>query len=143
MKENPVEKVQSVEKSAELKLPKKGKSVRFWRTAALVLIGITAVSQLFSIDIAPKFNFFGLSPQVQNEVVDKVDVNKLQAIVNPAEGVELPIAWNDLGKRMIADGVIDETKFRALFEDGLTEEEERIFTSEAGKVSNESIVLVD
>jgi hypothetical protein len=44
-----------------------------------------------------------------------VDVQSLQAEIVPTEGVEIPIEWGDLGKQMVASGVIDADKFRQLF----------------------------
>ena len=53
-----------------------------------------------------------------------LDQAALKDEVLTSKGVILPIKWNDLGKQMIADGVIDETKFRALFKQGLSEQDE-------------------
>jgi hypothetical protein len=61
----------------------------------------------------------------------------LTKAVLPDEGVELPITWGDLGKQMIADGVIDEQKYRALFEGGLTNTEEQMLSGN----DNQPIVL--
>jgi hypothetical protein len=33
----------------------------------------------------------------------------------PSQGVELPATWGDLGKQMVASGVIDQQKFEALY----------------------------
>src|SRR3990170_8084991 len=40
----------------------------------------------------------------------QIDLAKLQEEVIPAGGMTLKFNWGDLGKRMIADGVIDEKK---------------------------------
>ncbi|MDO8638225.1 MAG: hypothetical protein Q7R43_01525 [Candidatus Daviesbacteria bacterium] len=40
----------------------------------------------------------------------QIDLKKLQAEVFPQNGYVFKIKWGDLGKRMVADGVIDETK---------------------------------
>lgn len=40
----------------------------------------------------------------------QIDLNKLEAEVFPQNGYVFKIKWGDLGKRMIADGVIDEEK---------------------------------
>jgi len=40
----------------------------------------------------------------------------LEEKVLPTAGVELPVSWGDLGKKMVSTGVIDETKFKALYE---------------------------
>ncbi len=71
--------------------------------------------------IEPKFDFSGLPflsksrSQVNDSApAEKVDTSDFSSIVTPAEGVVLPIEWGDLGKRMVADGVIDEAKFREI-----------------------------
>lgn len=121
---------------------KKKESVKFWRTAALILFGIVIFSQLFSVTIEPKLNSTKSLSQKSNtddnnndKSAEKVDVSELQSIVISAAGVELPIKWNDIGKRMVADGVIDEQKFKALFQGGLQNSEEQMLSGEwNGKV---------
>ncbi len=54
----------------------------------------------------------------------------MQSVVIPEQGVGLPIVWGDLGKRMVADGVIDEQKFKAAFQNGLQDNEEQMLTGE-------------
>ena len=104
--------------------------IRLFGGLTLVLITVVvAFSQLFNLKITPK------SSQEEVKLTDEViDISKLQSVVIPAGGIELPIAWDDLGKRMIADGVIDETKFRALYKSGLQKDEEKILAGEADKV---------
>ncbi|MEP7162583.1 MAG: hypothetical protein ABI747_02365 [Candidatus Moraniibacteriota bacterium] len=41
----------------------------------------------------------------------------LLAAVIPTTGVELPATWGDLGKQMVASGVIDPAKFQALYKE--------------------------
>lgn len=43
---------------------------------------------------------------------------RLQAEVLPEEGIEIPIMWGDIGKRLVEIGVIDEEKFASLFRSG-------------------------
>jgi len=57
----------------------------------------------------------------------------LQDQVTPASGILLPLMWADFGKRMLADGVIDEAKFRNLFPSDLSEEENQILTGSNNK----------
>lgn len=49
---------------------------------------------------------------------------ELLAKVLPAQGVELPVTWGDLGSQMVKAGVIDQQKFEALYAQrgGLTPE---------------------
>ena len=122
---------------------KKDNPVKFWRNLAILLLGIVVVTQLFTISIKPRLNFANFSPKTDNSQVEndeptkKVDVSGLQGVVVPTEGVELPIKWGDLGKRMVADGVIDETKLRALFENGLQNDEEQMLSG----VVNDKVVM--
>jgi len=116
-----------------------------WKGTALILFAIILLTQVFEISITPKLSF------LKNPLLNKqqtttaqapiepgsIDTAALTKAVMPNEGITLPITWGDLGKRMIADGVIDEAKFRALFEGGLTNTEEQML---AGN-SNQPIVM--
>ncbi|MBI5448820.1 rhodanese-like domain-containing protein [Candidatus Gottesmanbacteria bacterium] len=55
-----------------------------------------------------------------------IDLSNLETQVIPASGVELPVSWGSIGPRLIAAGVIDETKFRQAVK--LTPEQEEILT---------------
>lgn len=108
----------------------------FWKGAALLLFAIILLTQVFEISISPKLSFLK-SPLLSRQQTKttqapiepgSVDTATLAKAVLPDAGVALPITWGDLGKRMIADGVIDEPKFRALFEGGLTNTEEQMLS---------------
>ena len=117
----------------------------FWKGMALILFAVIILTQVFEISITPKLSFLkGLSQKQQNLTVEpgnttafNIDTASLTSQVLPDEGVTLPISWGDLGKLMIADGVIDEQKFRALFEGGLTNTEELMLS----RNSDQPIVL--
>lgn len=116
----------------------------FWKAMALILFTIILFSQVFEISATPKLSFlkkilFNKQPTAQNLVAEpvKVDTASLAQTVLPSQGVTLPITWGNLGKQMIVDGVIDEQKFRALFEGGLTNLDEQMLT---GKV-DEPIIM--
>jgi hypothetical protein len=107
----------------------------FWKGLALFLFAVIILTQLFEFSITPKLNILKntfsknnvvLSP-TENTTSD-IDVATITQKVLPEEGVRLPMTWGSLGKQMIDDGVIDETKFRALFEGGLSEKDEQILT---------------
>jgi len=109
----------------------------FWKGAALLLFAIIILTQLFEFSITPKTSFFNLhNPFSKNKqtvslstaATGTVNTVALANAVLPAEGVTLPITWGDLGKRMVADGVIDETKFRALFKGGLANQDEQMLS---------------
>lgn len=105
----------------------------FWKGMALILFGIIILTQVFDITITPRWRVLSgtynssQTAQAPGEGV-QVDALAISREVLPQEGVELPIEWGSLGKKMIADGVIDEQKFRALFEEGLSNADENILT---------------
>ena len=60
-----------------------------------------------------------------------MDLSTLENEVVPQAGFELPIAWDDIGPRLIALGVIDVTKFKQAVK--LTAEQEEILTKGSDK----------
>ncbi len=123
-----------VTKAVPRKRSKGNKSVNYWRRIAILLLGVVVFTQLFNLRIEPRSDLFkfilnkGNSQTADGEVAGKVDVSELQSVVIPSDGVELPIKWGDLGKKMVADGVIDEQKFLELFQDGLQDDEKQILS---------------
>jgi hypothetical protein len=114
------------------------KSVLKWKFAAFFVLGLFVFTQVFTVTIEPRLNLFGFMPKKEKVVSatdpkeNGVDVSRLQSIVIPEEGVELPIKWGDLGKRMVADGVIDEQKFSEIFQNNLSSEEKQILSGSYG-----------
>ena len=119
-------------------LPQYIEQANLWKGMALLLFAIIVLTQLFEFSVTPKVAFLkpllGLEKK-QSIVLTPgststftVDAASISQEVFSAEGVELPIAWGSLGKQMIDDGVIDEAKFRALFEGGLTNQDEQMLT---------------
>ncbi|KKP85069.1 MAG: hypothetical protein UR86_C0014G0015, partial [Parcubacteria group bacterium GW2011_GWD2_35_7] len=47
---------------------------------------------------------------------DEALMSGLEESVLPSEGVILPVVWGDLGKKLADTGIIDETKFKAIYE---------------------------
>ncbi|MEK7525506.1 MAG: hypothetical protein AAB561_00605 [Patescibacteria group bacterium] len=73
----------------------------------------------------------------QDAPLNNAEVAKLEKQVLPADGVELPVKWGDLGKRMIDAGVIDQTKFEELYAQrgGIDEKTTRLLNqSDNGKI---------
>lgn len=101
------------------------------RALGIFLIALIVFTQLFTLTVAitPKFK---LTPKKQasseQAVIDviQIDLDAIRSQVLPAEGIKLPISWGNLGEQMIADGVIDEEKFRKVFPKGLSSDEELI-----------------
>lgn len=128
----------TVNKSPLQKLPQLIEHTNFWKGMALLLFAIIVLTQLFEVSITPKLSFLKpLLGSKQEQAIAlnpgstttfNVDAASISQQVLPAEGVELPIVWGDFGKQMIADGVIDEAKFRALFEGGLQNQDEQMLT---------------
>ena len=119
-------------------LPQYIEQANLWKGMALLLFAIIVLTQLFEFSVTPKVAFLkpllGLEKK-QSIVLTPgststftVDAASISQEVFSAEGVELPIAWGSLGKQMIDDGVIDEAKFRALFEGGLSKQDEQMLT---------------
>lgn len=67
----------------------------------------------------------GAYGQKNDDGVQNTEGSGEEAVI-PKEGIVLPIVWGDLGKRMIAAGVIDEVQFKQLYANrgGLTAEEQ-------------------
>ena len=71
----------------------------------------------------------------------------LEERVLPSDGVELPIVWGDLGKQMVDAGVIDASKFEALYvsRGGLSPEAKKLlYATDNGKlkITRENAPLV-
>lgn len=110
------------------------KNTMLWKGVALIAIALLLFSQFFIVTVTPKYKIsnrlFSQSLRQNSDTASAatVDISSLQQVVLPAEGVQLPIRWGDFGQKMIRDGVIDEQKFRALFENGLPGTDEQMLT---------------
>lgn len=102
-----------------------------------IVLGLAIATRFVDISITPKGSQTKAIRQVEITNTKSVDSSKLQSQVLPATGVTLPIQWGNLGKRMIDDGVIDETKFRAIFQTTLAPNEETMLN---GSLSKEPIM---
>jgi len=74
--------------------------------ALLIFSGV----QLYIAKVAPR----SVAPETNAAVADQ-NSNVSQEEVMPSNGVALPVTWGDLGKRLVASGVIDEAQFKALY----------------------------
>lgn len=111
-----------------------------WLIVALFLVGALVFNQFYAIEIVSK-NDTSLSNVSEANAVSGSTVNAdaLMNAVLPKEGVIIPISWGDFGKQMVDTGVIDETKFRELFNNSLSDEQEAILSGNW----QEPIVLTD
>lgn len=104
-----------------------------WKKVTFVLVILILLTQVLNITINPKIlQFFKLKEVLVENIT--IDTASLSKEVLPVEGVVLPITWGDLGKKMVIDGVIDEAKFRALFEGGLTNTEEQMLSGNSDQL---------
>lgn len=60
-----------------------------------------------------------------------VDLSGIESDVLPATGVEMPVAWGDIGPQLVQKGVIDPAKFKEAVK--LTPEQEEILTKGSDK----------
>lgn len=101
-----------------------------------VVGGLLIATRFVDISITPKWRLQKIGAPTSVTIntppkISTIDTTLLQQQVLPSSGVVLPISWRNLGKRMIADGVIDETKFRAIFSSGLSTEDDIVFTGDS------------
>ena len=84
------------------------KSIKKKKFSALLLIISILTSYIFGV-----LSFFILEKTIiQGDVVYEQGINlsKIQSKVLPDEGYKIKVKWQDLGERLIQDGVIDEKK---------------------------------
>lgn len=101
-----------------------------------VVGGLLIATRFVDISITPKWRLQKIATPTNVTTntppkVSTIDTTVLQQQVLPSSGVTLPISWKNLGKRMVADGVIDEVKFRKIFTSGVTPEEEIMLTGDS------------
>lgn len=125
------------------KSPSLPKNLNPWMIVAFSLLFILALRTFYEIDFRFKPRFQAtkekaVSPtpipsssasQNQAATQNQAQISELQKVVLPEEGVELPLVWGDLGRELIAKGVIDKTKFEQLFSQGgrkISEEDRQI-----------------
>lgn len=111
-----------------------------WLVVSLLLVGAIVFNQFYAIEIVSR-NKSSLGNTTEANVASGSSVNAdaLMNAVLPKDGVSIPISWGDLGKQMVDTGVIDETKFRELFENKLSNDEDAILSGNW----QEPIILTD
>ncbi len=76
----------------------------------------------------------------QSAAVSDAEYAALTEQVMPDEGVELPLVWGDLGRRLVESGAIDQEKWKELY-GTLTDEEKRLLdgnSSEELRITREN-----
>ncbi|MEK7478326.1 MAG: hypothetical protein AAB626_00175 [Patescibacteria group bacterium] len=95
-------------------------------SASIILAGAMLYSSnAKSINSNSKNNGSESATQTEQELLAREEK------IGPSKGVTLPARWDDLGKRMVETGVIDEAQFKALYNErgGLPEGTEALLTS--------------
>lgn len=92
-----------------------------WKIVAFSFIALFAINLFFSffeVNIVPRQSkwFSSRSDKPGSALQKAYDEDKIISAVLPKEGAEIPATWGDLGKRLIEAGVIDKSKFEALYE---------------------------
>lgn len=105
------------------------KETNYWKWIAIGFVGIFIFTQFFDVSIKPRF---GSGQSQQANVAQNQDISGLEKAVLPADGVVLPVTWNDLGKQMVEAGVIDEDKLESLYSQrgGLDDEAKKLLYGE-------------
>ena len=134
---------------------KKSAGARVWLWISLGATGLLAIILIFGFDISIKprsgsdnVKQSPVAAQKQSGKNLPGNISSLAKEVLPAEGVVIPVAWNDLGKQMVKAGVIDKEKFIALYNGrgGLDEETKQLLLgSNNGKLKinarNSGVIL--
>lgn len=122
------------ENTDKTEFPEKQKSNLFniWQITTVVFLVLFLVSIFFNFFNASIVRKENNSQQDLSLKREAVDINVLRSKVFPANGVEIPIVWGDLGKRLIESGVIDANKLEELYarRGGLTDEEKQLLYGE-------------
>lgn len=103
--------------------------------ASLVIAGAWIYTA--QLKVAPQSKTLGLNAAVTSESPAANDVVIDQEQVIPSQGVELPIVWGDIGKKLTDAGVIDLQKFESVYAQrgGLSPEMASLLrTSNNGKI---------
>ncbi len=120
-----------------------------WLPISLILIGALIFNQFYTIEIYRKQDTSSNREVQSNSTVSNTSINSdtLAAAVLPQDGVTLPISWRNLGEKMTEQGVIDEAKFKDLFQNSLTEDQEAILAGTWNKpiimTNNNSRFMLD
>ncbi len=95
----------------EVEEPRKVKNSSNAIIIGSAMISVALVASVFiyvSAAKRPAETAAATNPQTAN-------ISALENAVIPQGGITLPVVWGDLGKKMVAAGVIDETQFNALY----------------------------
>lgn len=117
-----------VEQSANLPKDKNAAVILYCKTGRMSGEAITTMRKLGYTNVR---HVSGGMDAWQKTGGKLVDLSMVEKDVLPGEGIELSIAWGDIGPRLMALGVIDEAKFKQAVK--LTPEQEEILTKGSDK----------
>lgn len=117
-----------VEQSASLPKDKNAPIILYCKTGRMSGEAIETVKKLGYTNVR---HLSGGMDAWQKKGGKLIDLSLLEKEVLPEAGIELPVAWGDMGPRLIELGVIDEAKFKKAV--SLTPEEEIILIKGSDK----------
>ncbi|MBI5413730.1 hypothetical protein HZA42_05275 [Candidatus Peregrinibacteria bacterium] len=101
------------------------KYIRIILIAGSALILLLAFNTLFAVEIFPRWgNGKKTSPEKSIGNVSQTSSINWEQKLFPDSGTELPVTWDDLGKQLVENGVIDQDKLEKIYANrgGLNEE---------------------
>ena len=105
--------------------------------ASIVLAAVIVGGSLvyYSANAPRKQAGGGIQQASSNPAASSVSDQEIQKQVLPTEGIELPIVWGDMGKKLTESGVIDEEKFRSVYEQrgGIGPEGEELLSGDSNE----------
>ncbi len=124
-------------KNFENDVPQKSKSFEIPIPVAIIIAGALLAGALM-------YNNWINIPGTQQKAIvaqskaEQVQKTELEKEILPVAGVELPVTWGDLGKKLISAGVIDEQKFKDVYSGQFTDEYQKLLTG-----NNESKIIIN
>jgi len=116
-----------------MKLPA---SISFWRWTTIIILVVFLFNAFFTVRVAPRFGRSAErssgrdATEQSGSAVGSAGAADYAQYVIPEGGVELPVAWGDLGSKMLASGAIDQQAFESIYQNrgGLAEEEQAMLS---------------
>ncbi len=100
------------------------KKLFVWKTATIsLMVLIVLFNLIFEVKVTQRFGKAEQNPkqtastQESTSQDNSTQDSALAGKLFPGDGEELPVVWNDLGKRMVADGVIDIKQLEAIYKE--------------------------
>ncbi|MEK7138155.1 MAG: hypothetical protein AAB787_01470 [Patescibacteria group bacterium] len=96
----------------------------FWKWIAISAVAILVITQVYYVGLNSERSKFNSDSRQDGVVLGS------ESGVLPVDGVELPIKWEDVGKKMVDSGVIDKEALGTLYagRGGLTPDEQELLS---------------